>query len=116
MRATIYGRLSTDIELQEQNGKEAYVSFQLANTTTKQTTNFINCKAFGKTAQNLAKYFKKGQRIVIEAEYIQSEYNGIKRHDWIVNNFDFVETRQETHTTQKTQEEKVVSNNDDLPW
>lgn len=117
MRATIYGRITTDLALNEKD----YVSFQLANQTSKNTTNFINCKAFGKTAQNLCKYLKKGQRVVLEAEYIQDEYNGNKRHDWIVNNFDFVETRQETHQApQQTKKEQVAPaqevNADDLPW
>ena len=37
-------------------------------------THFIRCFCFGKTAENIAKYFKKGQRILVEGALAQDAW------------------------------------------
>ena len=64
----ILGRLTKEVELKM--AKELEVAkFTVATNRgygDKQTTEFVNCIAFGKTAANIAKFVKKGHLIHIE--------------------------------------------------
>lgn len=66
---TLVGRLTRDVDLRyTQNGK-AVASFGLAvnrpfkNANGEYEADFINCQAWGKTAENLANYMKKGNQV-----------------------------------------------------
>lgn len=61
----LVGRIGQDLELKHtQSGKEV-VSFALAVRRDKDTTDWLDCVAWGKTAQLIADYFKKGSAIGI---------------------------------------------------
>lgn len=61
----LVGRIGQDLELKHtQSGKEV-VSFSLAVRRDKDTTDWLDCVAWGKTAQLIADYFKKGSTIGI---------------------------------------------------
>lgn len=69
-KVDLIGRLTKDPELRQSQGGKSICSFTLA--VDRQTKNegqpsadFIRCKAFGKTADNLAKYMSKGSLIAI---------------------------------------------------
>lgn len=65
----LIGRLTREPELRQSQGGKSICSFTLAvDRQTKkegQQADFIRCKAFGKTAENLAKYMSKGSLIAI---------------------------------------------------
>ena len=93
------GRLTADPNLYFTPGKgTAICRFRLAvqRPFKKDETDFINCVAFGKNAENIAQYLTKGRKIAISG-YIQTgSYNakdGSKRYttDVIVQSFDFVD-------------------------
>jgi single-strand DNA-binding protein len=54
---------------------------------------FHRCKAFGKTAENIDKYFNKGSQVFINGKLSNTSYekDGVKKYytDIIVNSFDF---------------------------
>ena len=64
----LMGRLVADVELKKASKKEGsdYARFTLAvpRKNVKDKTDFINCVAFGKLAEVISKYCKKGQRII----------------------------------------------------
>lgn len=69
-RVVLIGRLTKDPELRQSQGGKSICSFTLAvDRRTKSegqpSADFIRCKAFGKTADNLAKYMSKGSLIAI---------------------------------------------------
>lgn len=69
-RVVLIGRLTKDPELRQSQGGKSICSFTLAvDRRTKNegqpSADFIRCKAFGKTADNLAKYMSKGSLIAI---------------------------------------------------
>ena len=71
-----------------------------------QTTEFHNVVAFGKTAENIAKFFNKGERIMIEGEIQtrtwEDQQTGKKmyRTEIIANSFHFIEKKSDkTQTT-----------------
>lgn len=71
-KVILMGRLTRDVELKYANGKEpvAVGRFTLAvNRRFKKEgepdADFINCVAFGKTAEFISEYFSKGKMIAI---------------------------------------------------
>lgn len=83
----LYGRLTKDPELRySQNGMaNAFTSIAVDRGLNKErrkeaeakgepTADFIPIKAFGKTAENLANYFKKGNKIVAEGKIQTGSY------------------------------------------
>jgi single-strand DNA-binding protein len=58
------------------------------------TADFLNCVAFGKTAEFVEKYFRKGSKINLEARaqsgsYTNKEGQKVYTLDFIVNNVEF---------------------------
>ena len=108
----LYGRLTRDPELKYSQGGTAscYANIavnrpmsrekrQEAEANGQPTADFINIKAFGKTAEMLANYFSKGNRIAIEGRITTGSYdkNGqtIYTTDVIVSRVHFIESAKE---------------------
>ena len=95
-KVILVGRLGKSPELR-QTEKSNIVSFTLATSEKyagNETTQWHNCKAFGQTADNINKFFAKGDMIYVEGKisYNVAEKDGVKRTftDIIVNTFAFV--------------------------
>ena len=78
------GRITKDLELKQ------------AGQTT--VTNFIQVEAWGRNAENIAKYFKKGSKILIQGELKQNRFedkDGNKREKVYVNvdKFEFLDSK-----------------------
>lgn len=86
------GRITKDIELQTGKSGSEYARFTVAVNRRKdkdgnQKADFIDCTAFGKTAAFVAKYFKKGDGIVVEGALESDTYeakDGTKRTKWSI--------------------------------
>lgn len=68
------------------------------------TADFISCVAWGKTAENIGNYFKKGNRIAITGHIQTGSYENqqgqrIYTTDVVVDSFDFVESNSNSNTT-----------------
>ena len=103
----LIGRLTKDPELKTtQNGKSV-VTFSLAvDGFKKGETDFIDCVAWNKTAENLAKFKKKGEQIAITGRLTTRNYedrNGNKRKavEVTVNDLQFIGGKSNSET-QKT--------------
>lgn len=70
---TVTGRLVKDLELKESEKAGKYCILTIADAQGKDRTAFIDCFATGWTAENLAKWFKKGSPITIVGELRQSQ-------------------------------------------
>lgn len=105
----LVGRLTTDLEIKQSNNKK-YGKFTLAvnRLLKKNEADFINCTAFGKTAETLQKYCKKGHRIGVQGRIHTStfEKNGEKRNGYtiIVENFYFLQDKK-TETSNSSSNE-----------
>lgn len=108
----LYGRLTRDPELKYSQGGVAncFATVAVDRGMTKEkrkqaeaagqpTADFIGIKAFGKTAELLANYFRKGNRIALEGRIQTGSYekNGERAYtiDVIVNRLHFVESAKE---------------------
>ena len=64
------GRLVREPELKELKGGKTLTNFSIAisRTYNKEQTDFINCVAWGKTGEYIAKYGKKGSQVSVQGE------------------------------------------------
>lgn len=85
---TLMGRLTRDIEVRYAQGSDlALASFTLAverdykAQIEERATDFINCKAFGKTAEFIGKYFGQGNMLAVTGRIQTGSYtnrDGVK--------------------------------------
>ena len=87
----LLGRMARDPELRYTSNGKAYTTFTLAVQKTKDEAEFIDCIVWEKTAETIAEYFRKGNRILINGKIVTSTYesNGEKRKSVKVQAFSF---------------------------
>ena len=96
----LVGRLATEIKM-EKSGETKYGRFYLAVSRRgkKDEADFIACAVFGKTAETMFEWCRKGHRIGIEGHLQISQYekNGEKRSSYsvIVESMEFLQTKNE---------------------
>lgn len=91
-------RLTRDIELKfgkDSGTANAIFSVAVKREFKKDESDFINCKAFGKTAEAMSTYLKKGMAFNMEGRiqtgsYENSEGNRVYTTDVIVDRFEFI--------------------------
>lgn len=104
---TLGGRLTKDPELKFGKSGKAYVRFTLAiNRIGNESADFINCVAFGKVAEFIEEYFKKGRKMFLSGrlQMNQFEQDGKKLTTYIV-----VTDRVEFGDSLQKKEENIVS-------
>lgn len=103
---TIMGRITRDPELRRTNSGKAVASFTVAvdRDFGEKETDFIDCVAWGNTAEFISKYFTKGGMIVVSGRLQIRSWNdkdGNKRRtaEVVADNVYFGESKkQDTHT------------------
>lgn len=72
----LIGRTTKEIEISyTPNTQTAVVRFTIAVDRVKaEGADFISCKAWGKTAENMHKYVKKGQRVAVSGRLETGSY------------------------------------------
>lgn len=101
----LMGRLTKDPDVRYSTvgeDEKAIARFTLAVDRRSEGTDFISCVAFGKTAETIEKYVKKGTKIAIEGRiqtgsYTNKEGKTVYTTDVIVNNFEFAESKKEAN-------------------
>lgn len=100
----LIGRLTRDPELKFGQSGKAYSRFSLAvdRQFSKGDVDFINCVAFGKTAELIGEYLRKGRKIALRGRLQMNRYevNGEKRttYDVLVENMEFLEGKNDSHS------------------
>ena len=105
------GRLVRDPELKFGQSGKAYSRFSIAvdrpfqssADKNSQTVDFINCVAFGKTAEFIGEYFRKGRKILLNGRLQMSQYESegkkITTYIVVVDSVEFGEAKASTGTT-----------------
>lgn len=87
-KAELIGNVTKDIELSVTAANVNYTNFSLAvrrkfpDKAGNEIVDFHNCAAFGKLAETLAKYVKKGNKLFVSGELIYDTYEnkeGVKK-------------------------------------
>ena len=121
----LMGRLTRDPELKYSQAGKAYCRFSLAvqREFNREEADFINCLAFGKTAETIAEWLGKGRRIALQGRIQTGNYenkNGdkVSTFEVVVDRFEFVDSaRSETSKNQSySNNDDVLDDNDDFPF
>ena len=103
-KVILCGRLTRDPEVRY-NQDKATAKFSLAverkyHKDGEQAADFINCVAFGKTAEFAEKYLHKGTKIITEGRWQTGNYKNkdgitVYTNDCIVEQMEFAESKQD---------------------
>ena len=98
-RTFLMGRITKDPDIKTAQSGTVMLNFTIAVTRQfakegeERQSDFINCKAFSKTAENIAKFFSKGKLILIEGRIQTGSYekdgNKVYTTDIMVEGFHF---------------------------
>ena len=102
-RVVLMGNLTRDIELKHLQNDNAVASFGIAvnrKYKDKEETTFVDCTAWGKTAETMAKYLSKGKPVFVEGRLTLDQWedkDGGKRSKLkvTVENFQFIDSKSE---------------------
>ena len=93
----LIGRLTKDPQLSFSKGKGTAIArlTVAVNRMQKGEADFINCTAFGKTAETIGNYMTKGSQIAINGElrvdnYKKDDGTWVNNTNVLVNRFEFV--------------------------
>lgn len=112
------GRLTKDVEISYLQDGKAKAVFTLAvkrpftNAQGERESDFIRCVAWGKTAENVANYTAKGSKIGVQGRIQTGSYENqqgqkVFTTDIVVNEVEFLDTKQATHNQQGQQAQQV---------
>lgn len=114
------GRLTKDPELKHGASGTAYCKFTLAVNRMKKDdpADFILCSAFGKTAELIAEYVKKGNNLGVQGRLQQDTYEKdgekISKTGVTVDKIEFLESNKTESTTSETKKSNKVNPEPDL--
>ena len=126
-KAILIGRLTKDIDLRyTPDGQTAIGRFNLACPRGKDKNgadkgaDFISCVAFGKKAETLERYVKKGHRIEITGQIRTGSYDKdgvtIYTTDVIVQEFEFLEPKAKSEPPEGISDQYTPMTYDDIPY
>src|SRR5574344_2363956 len=104
-KTQLIGNLVSDVEFNRSASGTGVARLRLAvrrnfkNQQNEYDSDFINCVAFGKTAEMLNQYFKKGSKIAVDGRIQTGSYDNkqgqrVYTTDIVIENFYFSESRQ----------------------
>lgn len=112
----LYGRITRDIECRYSTQGTAVAKFSIAVNRKYQQgdkkTDFFNIVSFGKRAETISQYFHQGSRIVVychpqQEQYERQDGTKVDTVSFILDDFDFVDTRAEGGITQNQNNKPV---------
>lgn len=97
-KAIITGRLTKDVDLRTTQSGKSVASFTVAVDRMDEGADFIDCVAWGKTAENMQRYLSKGSKVLVLGRLSKRSYedrNGNKRSltEVVAENVEFLDSR-----------------------
>ena len=122
-KAILVGRLTRDPELRTTPGGMAVTRFTIAvsepftNRNGERETNFISCSAFGRQADNISKYCRKGSLVSAEGRIRTGSYDaqdGTKRYttEVVCDRVNFLSSKSESGNNEGEYSPSMPSNMD----
>ena len=114
------GRLTKEPELKHGASGTAYCKFTLAVNRMKKDdpADFIFCSAFGKTAELIAEYVKKGHQLGVQGRLQQDTYEKdgqkVSKTGVTVDKIEFLESNKTESTTSEPKKSNKVNPKPDL--
>jgi len=128
-RIVLMGRLTKDPDLKyAKDTAICKLTIATSNPYSKDTL-FIDATAFGKRAEKINEFFKKGRLIVIEgklsmSEWVDKEGKKKRKHEIIIDNFYFADSKPKDEKEENSKkneygeynEEYVENESDEIPF
>ena len=115
-KVLLLGNFGKDPELQ---GKDTmYCRFGIATTEIykgEKEVTWHNCVAFGRTAETIAKYFSKGDPILVEGKIKTEKYEGKTSVTIMVFSFSFIGKKKDAEAPAK-EEPTSITDDESLPF
>lgn len=123
-KVIVSGRICNDLELRAISTGSRILNINLAVSRDKEHTDFVKIVAFGKTAETLHNYCKKGDKILVEGSISTSQYEkeGLKLTDYSImaNRIEFLEMKKDNNEKNLSNKidgpENIEITDDDLPF
>ena len=114
----LIGRLTRDIDLKGVNTSVAKFTIAVTRPFKKDESDFINCVAFGKTAETMATYCRKGTMVGVSGRiqtgsYTNKEGNKVYTTDVVVDRFTFTNSFGQNDNNNNNSSNNNNSNNND---
>jgi single-strand DNA-binding protein len=119
-KVLLIGRLTRDPQLSYTPSQTAVVDFGLAvnrkwtsrDGESREETCFVDCRAFGRQAENINKYLSKGRQLLVEGRLTFDSWtaqDGTKRskHRVTVESFQFLGAPADVNQQQQSDDEQV---------
>lgn len=118
---TLLGTLTKDVELRYLPSGSALANLSLAHNKRFKRADgeydervlYVKASCFGKTAEVINQYFKKGSRILIQGELVLNTWtdnngNNRQEHSILIEKINFVDKKNQEQTKQAPQETKII--------
>lgn len=123
-RIILIGNLTRDPVLSYTPSQMSIAAFGMAvnkQRKGKKEVMFVDCTAFGKSADNINKFFQKGDGILIEGElsldsWTDKEGNKRSKHKVVVNGWGFVDGKKETSRDEPDEPDEPEIPEDEIPF
>ena len=128
-KVILMGRLTKDPEVRYTNGGKTIGSFSIAvdrrfKSEGQPEADFFTCVTFGKQAEFVEKYLKKGTKILLSGQIQNNNYekDGVKHYNTqiVVDEIEFAESKktQAEETSSKSEDFMAIPDDagDDLPF
>ncbi len=103
----LMGNLTRDPEVRHTTGNNAVANIGLAvnrrfrtqDGQNREETTFVDCEAWGRTAETMAQYLKKGRPVFVEGrlkldQWQDKEGNNRSKLKVVIDNFQFIDSRE----------------------
>ena len=105
-KVVLMGNLTRDVELRSTNNNQSVANlglavnrrYRTADGEDREEVTFVDCEAWGRTAETMAKYLSKGRPVFIEGRlkldsWQDKDGNKQSRLRVVVENFQFIDSR-----------------------
>ena len=130
-KVLLMGNLTRDPELKRTSTDMAVAQIGMAvnrrykdkTGEQREETTFVDCEAWGKTAETMAKYLSKGKPVFIEGrlkldQWQDKDGNNRSKLKIVIENFQFIDSRGNQTSTPPTESATVPATppDDDIPF
>ena len=133
-KVELVGRLTRDVEIRTTESGTVTARFSIAvsrrfkNAEGVYEADFINCVAFGKTAEFIGKYFSKGSMIGVTGRiqtgnYTNKDCQKVYTTDVVIEECEFVTGKSDNNNTTKSEDpitpdfvDVPADTDEELPW